>query len=80
MGFLLPAVHFFVHRYPNNFEMAVLSAINGACSNMERASLAGSLSGALVGLSGIPERYITGLKDHERLIDLADKVTSLELD
>ena len=78
MGFLLPAVHFFVHRYPDNFEMSVLSAVNGACSNMERASLAGSLSGAMVGLSGIPERYITGLKDHERLIELADKVASLE--
>ena len=78
MGFLLPAIYFFIHRYPSDFEMVVLSAVNGGCSNLERASLAGALSGTLVGLSGIPERYITGLKDHERLLDLAEKVTNLE--
>ncbi len=77
MGFMLPAVYYFIHRYPDNFELAVLSAVNGGCSNLERASLTGSLSGAMVGLSGIPERFITGLKDHEQLIELADKVTSL---
>jgi hypothetical protein len=30
-------------------------------------------------LSGIPERLITGLKDHERLLGLAEKVANLEL-
>jgi len=36
--------------------------------------LTGALSGALVGLEGIPERFIRGLKDHERLLNLAEKV------
>ncbi len=79
MGFMVPAAYFFIHRYPDDFENAVLSAVNGGGNSMDRASLTGALSGALVGLSGIPERLITGLKDHERLLGLAEKVANLEL-
>lgn len=74
LGFMLPSVYYFIHRYPNNFEMAVLSAVNGGGNNMARAALTGALSGAMVGLTGIPERFISGLKDHERLLELADRV------
>jgi ADP-ribosyl-[dinitrogen reductase] hydrolase len=79
MGFMVPAAYFFIHRYPNDFENAVLSAVNGGGNNMDRASLTGTLSGAMVGLSGIPKRFITGLNDHERLLGLAETVASLEL-
>ncbi len=44
---------------------------------MARAALTGGMSGAMNGLSGIPERFITGLKDHERLLKLAEKVAEL---
>jgi hypothetical protein len=44
----------------------------------DRASVTGTLSEAMVGLSGIPKCFITGLKDHERLIGLAEKVASQE--
>jgi len=74
MGFMLPAAYYFVARFENDFEMAVLSAINGGGNNMARASLTGALSGALVGLSRIPERFITGLADHEHLLDLAGHI------
>jgi ADP-ribosylglycohydrolase len=76
LGFMLPAAYYFIHRYPDNFETAVLSAVNGGGNNMARAALTGALSGALVGLKGIPQRFIAGLKDHERLLQLADKVAS----
>jgi ADP-ribosyl-[dinitrogen reductase] hydrolase len=76
MGFMLPAAYYFIHRYPADFEMAVLSAVNGGGNNMARAALTGALSGALVGLKGIPQRFITGLKDHERLLQVAGKVAS----
>jgi ADP-ribosylglycohydrolase len=72
MGFMLPAVYYLVARYENDFETAVLSAINGGGHNLARAGLTGALSGAIVGLSGIPERFITGLVDYERLVDLAE--------
>jgi ADP-ribosyl-[dinitrogen reductase] hydrolase len=76
LGFMLPAAYYLIHRYPNDFEMAVLSAVNGGGNNMARAALTGSLSGAMVGLAGIPERFISGLKDSERLLQLAEKVAS----
>ena len=55
--------------------MAVLSAINGGGNNMARAALTGAMAGAMVGLQGIPERLIKGLKDHERLLELAEIVS-----
>ena len=75
LGFMLPAAYYLIHRYPDDFEMAVLSAVNGGGNNMARAALTGALSGAMVGLSRIPERFISGLKDSERLLKFAEKVT-----
>ena len=70
----MPAVYYLAARYEDDFEMAVLSAVNAGGNNMARAALTGGLSGALVGLSGIPERFITGLADHEHLIELSGLV------
>jgi ADP-ribosylglycohydrolase len=56
--------------------MAVLSAVNGGGNNMARAALTGALSGAMVGLTGIPERFFSGLKDSEHLLQMAEKVAN----
>jgi len=74
---LLPAAYYLVHRYPDDFEMAVLSAINGGGNNMARAALTGGMSGAMVGLKGIPVRFIQGLKNHEYLLKLAEAIADL---
>jgi ADP-ribosylglycohydrolase len=74
MGFMLPAAYYLVARYEHDFEMAVLSAINGGGHNLARAGLTGALSGAIVGLSGIPERFITGLTDQEQALDLCERL------
>ena len=71
MGFVLPSAYYLVHRYPASFESAVLSAVNGGGNNMARASLTGALSGALVGFSAIPERFISGLRERDRILDAA---------
>jgi ADP-ribosyl-[dinitrogen reductase] hydrolase len=78
-GFVLPGAYYMVSRFEDDFEMEVLSAINGGGNNMARAALTGALSGALVGLDGIPERFIKGLTDHEKLFYLAEKVASISL-
>ena len=75
---MLPSCYYLIHRFPNNFEKAVLSAVNGGGNNMARAALIGALSGAMVGLKGIPERFITGLKDYERILYLAKRVAKNE--
>jgi ADP-ribosylglycohydrolase len=74
IGGVVPAATYLAARFEDDFEMAVLSAINGGGNNMARAALTGGLSGAQVGLSGIPERFITGLTDHERLLELCERV------
>jgi ADP-ribosylglycohydrolase len=74
MGFLAPAAYFLIHRFPDDFEKAVLYAVNSGGNTMARAALTGGLSGAMVGIQGIPERFIAGLKDHERLLGLAEKI------
>jgi ADP-ribosyl-[dinitrogen reductase] hydrolase len=74
LGFSLPSCYYLIHRFPNDFEKSVLSAVNGGGNNMARAALVGALSGAMVGLHGIPERFILGLKDHKRFLDLARRV------
>ncbi len=74
---LLPAAYYLVHRYPDDFEKAVLAATNGGGNNMARTAVTGGMIGAMVGLRGIPERFIIGLKDHERLLELAERVADL---
>ena len=76
---LLWSAYYLIHRFPDDFETAVLNAINGGGSNMPRAALVGGMSGAMNGLSGIPKRFITGLKDNERLLEMAEKVAELHL-
>ena len=76
LGFMLPAAYFLIHRYPEDFEMAVLTAINAGGNNMARAALVGGLSGALVGLSGIPERFVNGLMNSEHYLEMADVVAN----
>ena len=74
LEFMLPAAYYFNSRFENDFDMPVLSAINGGGNNMARASLTGALAGAQVGIRGIPERFITGLTNYEILLEMAERV------
>lgn len=67
----LPAAYYLAARFADDFESAVLHAINGGGQNQARAILTGALVGAQVGLSGIPARFLEGLEDSASLIALA---------
>ena len=67
----LPAAYYLAARFEDDFESAVLHAINGGGQNMSRAMLAGILVGARCGISGIPKRLLEGLADAEEVLDLA---------
>jgi ADP-ribosylglycohydrolase len=67
----LPAVYYLSARFHDDFESAILHAINGGGQNQARAMLTGALVGAQVGLSGIPKRFIDGLTDRVELSGLA---------
>jgi ADP-ribosylglycohydrolase len=73
----LPAAYYLAARFSDNFELAVLHAINGGGQNMARACLTGALVGAQVGLSGIPKRFVQGLLGHEELVSLCEKLGAL---
>ena len=55
----LSAAYYLAARFSDDFDSAVLHAINGGGQNQVRAILAGSLVGAQVGLSGIPDAFYT---------------------
>lgn len=67
----LPAVYYLAARFHDDFESALLHAINGGGQNMARAMLTAALVGAQVGLDGIPPRFINGLAERDRLLGLA---------
>jgi len=67
----LPAAYYLAARFHNDFESAVLHAVNGGGQNQARAILTGALTGAQTGLSGIPKRFINGLEDSASLSKLA---------
>lgn len=68
---ILPASYYLAARFGDDFESAVLHAINGGGQNLARAMLTGTLVGAQVGLSGIPARFVDGLEKGEELKALA---------
>jgi ADP-ribosylglycohydrolase len=74
---VLPAAYYLAARFPNDFEKAVLHAINGGGQNMSRACLVGALVGAQVGLGQIPARFIDGLFEGDEIAGLARKAGDL---
>ncbi|MGC9239358.1 MAG: ADP-ribosylglycohydrolase family protein [Acidithiobacillus sp.] len=73
----LPAVYYLTARFPGDYEGALLHAVNGGGQNLSRAMLTGALMGAQVGLSGIPERFLRGLREGERYLDMARRLAML---
>jgi ADP-ribosylglycohydrolase len=73
----LPAAYYLAARFADDFEGAVLNAINGGGQNEARAMLTGALVGAQTGLSGIPERFIDGLEMGDGLVRRARELAGL---
>lgn len=70
----LPAAYYLAARFHDDFESAVLHAVNGGGQNQVRAILTGSLVGAQVGLSQIPERFIKGLDNYQELLEITGRL------
>ncbi|HSO19611.1 MAG TPA: ADP-ribosylglycohydrolase family protein [Desulfosarcina sp.] len=63
----LPAAYYLAARFGDDFEAAVLHAVNGGGQNQARAILTGALAGAQTGLAGIPHRWLDGLEDGDEV-------------
>ncbi len=77
---VLPAVYYLSTRFADDFESAVLHALNGGGQNMSRAMLTGALVGAQVGLAGIPQRFLDGLENGGGILALARRLAELGSD
>lgn len=73
----LPAVYYLAGRFQNDFESAVLHAVNGGGQNMSRAMLTGALCGAIGGIQAIPKRFINGLEHSEQRLQAAQQLAAL---
>jgi ADP-ribosylglycohydrolase len=73
---MVPAAYYLAARFQEDFEQAVLHALNGGGQNLSRAMLTGALVGAQVGLSGIPARFIDGLFNGRESLNLAEQLTN----
>jgi ADP-ribosylglycohydrolase len=67
----LPISYYLAARFHDDFERAILYALNGGGQNQARCILTGALVGAQVGLSGIPHRFLDGLENATELTSLA---------
>jgi hypothetical protein len=72
---IVPSVYFLTATFKYDFENAVLHALNGGGQNMARAMLTGALVGALVGIDGIPQRFIDGLTRKDEILELAENLS-----
>lgn len=70
----LPAAYYLAARFRDDFESAVLHAVNGGGQNQARAILTGALVGAQTGFSGIPWRFTDGLARGSVLLELAERL------
>ena len=71
-----PAAYYLAARFADDFEAAVLHAVNGGGQNQARAILTGALAGAQTGLAGIPQRFLAGLDRADELHTLAQALAA----
>lgn len=72
----LPAAYYLAARFHDDFQSAVLHAVNGGGQNQARAILTGALAGAQAGFSGIPQGFLDGLENSAELCRLAEEIAA----
>ena len=72
----LPAAYYLAARFSDDFESAVLHAVNGGGQNQARAILTGALVGAQTGMAKIPRKFLDGLADAAELSALSEQVAN----
>ncbi|MHA3903089.1 ADP-ribosylglycohydrolase family protein [Castellaniella sp. WN] len=70
----LPAAYYLAGRFQDDFESAVLHAVNGGGQNQARAMLTGALCGAIGGIQAIPTRLIEPLEHGARRLERAGRL------
>lgn len=71
-----PAVYYLSAHFAGDFESAVLNAVNSGAQNLARTMLTGALVGAMVGIEGIPKRFVDGLDRAQERLHLARRIAA----
>lgn len=66
-------------RFPDDYRAAVLLAANTDGDSDSLACIAGGISGARLGIASIPDRWVTGVEDAQRLQDIAVRLWARRL-
>ena len=61
-------------KYPNDFEKAVVAAVNHSGDSDSTGAVAGNIIGACLGAKYIPQKYLTGLELIDLTVDMALKL------
>jgi ADP-ribosyl-[dinitrogen reductase] hydrolase len=79
-GFVLNGLQIAFRAVANHtaLESAVVEAVMLGDDTDTNAAITGALAGARWGYSAIPERWRTGVQEHDRLVELADQLLSVE--
>ena len=59
-------------KYSNDFEKAMIAAVNHKGDSDSTGAVAGNILGAYLGMSAIPEKYLTNLELKNVILELAD--------
>ncbi len=68
---------FSVMRYIDDFEKCVCCAVNHDGDSDSTGAVAGNISGAILGYSAIPEKYLANLELHDVILSVADDVAGI---
>jgi len=70
---VVPTALYAFHHSPNDFEEAVLTAVNMGGDTDSRAAITGAISGAFLGTKNIPWKWIEGIENRKKLLDIGNK-------
>lgn len=59
-------------KYPDDFDRAMIAAVNHSGDSDSTGAIAGNILGAKLGMAGIPEKYLTHLELKDVLLELAE--------
>ena len=65
-------------KYEHDFEKAVIAAVNHSGDSDSTGAVTGNIVGAIVGYSGIPEKYLNNLELADELARLAEELSAAE--
>jgi ADP-ribosyl-[dinitrogen reductase] hydrolase len=71
---IIPAAIYTFIKYKDDFENALEYAVNTGGESSGRGAIVGSLSGALLGVESIPQRWRLGLLRFEETLELARRI------